>query len=152
MTHRVEQGIAVYSVHFKNLDKLSQPLKVHLHKIFDFCFFSSKALTRSPDSYPKFVSNVKSNSPRYSNYSSLCVDSVNVELFFASNYIQTLSILQLILAPFEHFMDNFLYPIPLKAPELGYACFGWISLPHTESTRSETPRQLSQHGVRLHVN
>ncbi len=33
-----------------------------------------------------------------------------------------------------------------------YACFGIISLPHTESTRSKTPRQLSQHGVRLHVN
>jgi hypothetical protein len=57
-------------------------LKVHLHEIFDFFFFSSKAPTRSPDSYPKFVSNIKSNSPRYSNYSSLCVDSVNVELFF----------------------------------------------------------------------
>jgi hypothetical protein len=33
-----------------------------------------------------------------------------------------------------------------------HACFGWISLPHTESMRSETPRQLSQRGVRLHVN
>ncbi len=50
-------------------------------------------------------------------------------------------------------MDNFLYPIPLKAPELGrYACFGLIPLPHTESMRSETPRQLSQRGVRLCVN
>jgi hypothetical protein len=58
------------------------PLKVHLHEIFDFCFFSSKAPTWSPDSYPKFVSNIKSNSPRYSNYSSLCVDSFNTELIF----------------------------------------------------------------------
>ncbi len=50
-------------------------------------------------------------------------------------------------------MDNFLYPIPLKAAELGvYACFGLIFPPHTESTRSETPRQLSQRRVRLHVN
>ncbi len=57
-------------------------LKVHLHEIFDFCFFSSKAPTWSPDSYPKFVSNIKSNSPRYSIYSSLCVDSVNAELIF----------------------------------------------------------------------
>jgi hypothetical protein len=57
-------------------------LKVHLHEIFCFCFFSSKAPNRSPDSYPKFVLNIKSNSPRYSNYSSLCVDSVNVELIF----------------------------------------------------------------------
>ncbi len=33
-----------------------------------------------------------------------------------------------------------------------YACFGLIHLLHTESTRNETPRQLSQRGVRLHVN
>jgi hypothetical protein len=43
-----------------------------------------------------------------------------------------------------------------------YACFGLIHLPHNESTRSETPHQLSQcklrpmstesTGVRLHVN
>ncbi len=45
-------------------------------------FFSSKAPTWSPDSYPELVSNVKSNSLRYSNYSSLCVDSVNVKLIF----------------------------------------------------------------------
>jgi hypothetical protein len=47
----------------------------------------------------------------------------------------------------------FLHPIPLRAPELVlYACFGLIHHPHTESTRSETPRQLSQHRVRLHIN
>jgi hypothetical protein len=33
-----------------------------------------------------------------------------------------------------------------------YACFGLSHLPHTESTRSHTLRQLSQRGVRLHVN
>jgi hypothetical protein len=33
-----------------------------------------------------------------------------------------------------------------------YVCFGLIHLPHTESMRSQTLRQLSQHGVRLHVN
>jgi hypothetical protein len=33
-----------------------------------------------------------------------------------------------------------------------YACFGLIHLPYTESMRSETPRQLSQDRVRLHVN
>jgi hypothetical protein len=54
-------------------------LKVHLHEIFDFWFFSSKVSTWSPDSHPKFVSNIKSNSPRYSKYLTLRVDSVNVE-------------------------------------------------------------------------
>ncbi len=57
-------------------------LKVHLHEIFYSCFFSSKAPTWSPDSNPKFISNIKSNSPRYSNHLSLCVDSVNAELIF----------------------------------------------------------------------
>ncbi len=33
-----------------------------------------------------------------------------------------------------------------------YACFGLIHLPHTESTWSETPHQMSPRGVRLHVN
>jgi hypothetical protein len=33
-----------------------------------------------------------------------------------------------------------------------YACFGLSHLPHTESTRSQTLRQLSKRGVRLHVN
>jgi hypothetical protein len=33
-----------------------------------------------------------------------------------------------------------------------YACFDLIHLLHTESTQSETPRQLCQCGVRLHVN
>jgi hypothetical protein len=45
-------------------------------------YFSSKAPIWSHDSYPKFVSNIKSNSPRYSNYSSFCVDSINAELIF----------------------------------------------------------------------
>jgi hypothetical protein len=39
-------------------------LKVHLHEIFYFCLFSSsKSPTCSPDSSPKFVLNIKSNSP-----------------------------------------------------------------------------------------
>ncbi len=59
------------------------PLKVHLHEIFYFCFFSSKAPTWSSDSYPKFVSNITSISPRYSHYSSLCIDSVDVEAHLA---------------------------------------------------------------------
>jgi hypothetical protein len=33
-----------------------------------------------------------------------------------------------------------------------YACFGLSHLPHTESMRSQTLRQLSKCGVRLHVN
>ncbi len=61
-----------------------EPLKVHLHEIFYF-FFSSKAANWSLDSYPKFVFNIISNSPRYSNYSALCVDSVNAELIFCFN-------------------------------------------------------------------
>ncbi len=32
-------------------------IKIHLHKIFYFCFFPSKAPTRSLNSYPTFVSN-----------------------------------------------------------------------------------------------
>ncbi len=95
---------------------------------------------------------MKLNSTRYTNYSSLCVDSVNAELIFCFKlyywywyilYWPHLNISSLI----------FLNPIPLKAPALVmYAWFGLINLPHTESTRSETRHQLSQHGVRLHVN
>ncbi len=33
-----------------------------------------------------------------------------------------------------------------------YACSGLIHLSHPESTQSETPRQMSQRRVRLHVN
>jgi hypothetical protein len=33
-----------------------------------------------------------------------------------------------------------------------YACFGLIHLHHTELTQSQTPRQLCQRGVRLHIN
>jgi hypothetical protein len=116
-------------------------------------FFSSKAPTRSPDSYPKFISNIKSNSPRYSNYSSLCFDSVNVELFFASSYITLQAFYGWYWPHLNISRIIFLHPIPLKAPELGmYACFCLISLPHTESTQNKTSRQLSQCGVRLHVN
>ncbi len=61
---------------------------------------------------------------------------------------------------FQHFMVDigphlniswliFPSPLLLKAPELiMYACFDFIHLPHTESTQSETPCPLSQHGVR----
>ncbi len=132
--------------------------------------FLSKAPTWSPESYPKFVLNIKSSSPRYSNYLSLCIDSVNAELIFCFKphknwwYWTHLNFSWLI----------FLNPVLLKAPKLVmYACFGLIHLPHTkltrsktprnwvntewdstsrESTQSETPRQLSQCGVRLHVN
>ncbi len=115
-------------------------LKVHLHEIF-YLFFSSKAPTWSPYSYPKFVSNIKSNSPRYSNYLSLGVDSVNAELIFC-----------------------FYKYYPFKGARAAYVRLFWIdsSPSHwvnaksdsssTESTRSETPCQLSQRGVRLHVN
>ncbi len=48
-------------------------LKVHLHEIFYFCFFSSKAPTWSPDTYPKFNLDIKSSSPWYLNCSSLCL-------------------------------------------------------------------------------
>jgi hypothetical protein len=70
-------------------------------------------------------------------------------------------------------MVNVLNPVPLKAPELVmYACFGLIYLPHTEprrvrlpvkwvnvkwnspsteSTRSETPCQLSQRRRHQHL-
>jgi hypothetical protein len=83
-------------------------------------------------------------------YSPLCADSVNFLLqaiykllTFSGWYWPHLNILSLI----------FINPIPLKAPELVmYACFGLIHLPHTETTWSQTLRQLSQHGVRLHIN
>jgi hypothetical protein len=42
-------------------------LKVHLHEILDFCFFSYKASLWSPDFNPSILSNINSNSPRYSN-------------------------------------------------------------------------------------
>ncbi len=38
---------------------------VRLHEIFDFWFFSSIKPTRSPDSWPKFVSNIKPIPLRY---------------------------------------------------------------------------------------
>jgi hypothetical protein len=47
----------------------------------------------------------------------------------------------------------FINIFPFKAPELlMHACFGLIHLPHIESTRSQTLHQLSQRGVRLHIN
>ncbi len=111
---------------FKELKLYSTALKVHLHEIFYFCFFPSKGPTWSPDSYPKFVSNIKANSPRYSNYSSLCVDSVNAELIFASNYIKTVNIFWLIWAPFEHFIVNFYKYYPFKGTRAAYVCLFWI--------------------------
>jgi hypothetical protein len=87
-----------------------------------------------------------------------------VELFFASSYIQTFSILWLILAPFEHFMDNFFISYPFIGTRAGYVCLFWFDFssaqwvnvewgsPSTESMRSETPCQLIQRRVRLHVN
>jgi hypothetical protein len=73
--------------------------------------------------------------------------------FFYSSYIKTFSIFWLKLAPFERFMVNFSKSYPFKGARAGYAClFGLIHLLHTELMQSETPCQLSQHGVRLHVN
>ncbi len=83
---------------------VSGGFKSTLAQDFLFLFFFIKAPHWSPDSNPKFVSNIKLNSPRYLNYSAFCIDSVNVELLFASSYIQTFNIFWLILAPFEHFM------------------------------------------------
>jgi hypothetical protein len=49
----------------------------------EMCLLNDKYSSKyTPDSYPKIVLNIKSNSMRYSNYSSLCVDSVNEELMF----------------------------------------------------------------------
>jgi hypothetical protein len=129
---------------------------VHLHDIFSLLFFfSSKAPTQSPDSYPKFVSNIKSNSPRYSNYSSLCVDSYKEEVIFCFKLHTNYQHFMVDICPNEHSMVNFSISYPFKGARAGhvlYACFALVHLPQTESTRSETPRQLSQCGVRLHVN
>ncbi len=76
--------------------------------------------------------------------------------FFASSYIQAFSLLWLILATFEHFIDNFSISYPFKGARAGHVCLFWFDssfahwvdaewdFPSTESTRSETPRQLSQ--------
>ncbi len=128
---------------------LERYLKVNLHQIFYFCFFSIKSPHSVPWFIPYFVLNIKSKSPRYSNHLSLCVDSVNMELIFSFKLHTN----------FHHWPHLniswiiFLYPFPLNALELGiYACFGLFSLLHHESTWSETPRRLSQRGVRLYVN
>ncbi len=64
-----------------------------------------------------------------------------------------MNIFYLILAPFEHFIVNFSESYSFKGAGAGYVCLFWLdSSPPTESTRSETPCQLSQCGVRLHVN
>ncbi len=61
-------------------------------------------------------------------------------------------------------MDNFSISYPFKGARAGYVCLFWFDFssahwvngewdsPSTESTQSETPCQLSQRGVRLHVN
>ncbi len=68
------------------------------------------------------------------------------------------------ICPNEHSMVNFSISYPFKGARAGHVrlfCFGassanWVDAewdsPSTESMRSETPRQLSQSGVRLHVN
>jgi hypothetical protein len=78
--------------------------------------------------------------------------------------MQTFSISLLILAPFEQFMDNFVISYPFKGARAWYACLFWFdsSSAHwvdaewdslsTESMQSETTCQLSQLGVRLHIN
>jgi hypothetical protein len=66
--------------------------------------------------------------------------------------------------PFEHFMVNFSKSYLFKGTIAGFVCLFWLDSssthwvdtewdsPSTESTRNETPHQLSQRGVRLHVN
>jgi hypothetical protein len=78
--------------------------------------------------------------------------------------MKTFSIFWKILAPFEHFMVNFCKSYPFKDARAGYVYMFWLiwfsthlvdaewDSPSTESMRSETPRQLSQSRVRLHVN
>jgi hypothetical protein len=78
--------------------------------------------------------------------------------------MKTVNIFWLVLAPFEHFIINFTKYYPFKDARAGYVCVFWLeSSPlhwvnaesvslSTESTRSETPHQPSQCGVRLHVN
>ncbi len=46
-------------------------LKGHWHEIFCTRFFESKLVPQPPDSYSKAVSNINSNSPRYSNSSQI---------------------------------------------------------------------------------
>ncbi len=84
--------------------------------------------------------------------------------FFASSYIKTVNIFWLILAPLEHFIVNLSKSYPFKGARAGYVCLFWLDSspshwvdaesdsPSTESTRNQTPHQLSQSGVRLHVN
>jgi hypothetical protein len=52
---------------------------LHFHKIFDLQLVWSKEATRSRDSYPKFVTNIKSNLPRYCEYESLPSNWVNAD-------------------------------------------------------------------------
>ncbi len=78
--------------------------------------------------------------------------------------MKTVNIFWLVLAPFEHFTVNFTKYYPFKGAGAGYVCLFWLESspshwvnaesdsPSTESTQSETPRQLGQRGVRLHVN
>jgi hypothetical protein len=82
----------------------------------------------------------------------------------ASRYIKTVNIFGLTLAPFEHFIVNFSKSYPFKGPRAGHVWLFWLDSsrshwvdaetdsPPSESTWNETARQLSQCGVRLHVN
>jgi hypothetical protein len=68
------------------------------------------------------------------------------------------------MAPFEHFIFNFSKSCPFKGTRAGYVCLFWLDSspshwvhaesdsPSIESMWNETPCQLSQHGVRLHIN
>ncbi len=78
--------------------------------------------------------------------------------------MKTVNIFWSVLTPFEHFIVNFTKYYPFKDARVGYVCVFWLESspshwvdaesdsPSTESTWSETPHQLSQRGVRLHVN
>jgi hypothetical protein len=87
--------------------------------------------------------------------------------YFSSRYFQdtnTFSIFWLILAPFEYFMVNFSKSCPFHGARVGHVCLFWLDSssahwvdaewesPSTESMQSETPCQMSQHGMSLHIN
>ncbi len=107
-------------------------------------FFPSKAPTWSPDSYPKFVYNIKVNLPRYSNYSSLCVDSVNAELIFCCKLYKNCYHFLVDIGPiFVHFIVSFSKSYPFKRRQ------SWLCIPVLAWFISLT---LSQRGVRLFIN
>jgi hypothetical protein len=74
--------------------------------------------------------------------------------FFASSYIKLIAFFGWYWPHLNISWLIFLNPLPVQSPELiMYACFGFLIHPlHIESRQSKTHCQLSQRGVRLHVN